>query len=193
LPDLTPCAALSLPRSALFGWTGNTQLNRAVKRFANNLGYEMTDLTLVPTATVRDSAVDKKGGESGHWTTQKEEHLHQVRGTELESEFDIWSFYGLRYISPEDRNVLAVVDESGDARQQSNKAPLEGVVGRLDGRRARNAVGAEGAANSDDESDDEREAEAQFGALTPGASIASSGASPAPRLAKAARRGGLGP
>jgi hypothetical protein len=108
--------------SSLFGWTGNTQFNRALKRFSNNLCFEFSESNMLPTVGARDSTMDSKSTVSSHWVEPKDQWLQEARGAELECEFDIFSFFGLRYVPPHERNVLAVLDDDGEAKQQSNKS-----------------------------------------------------------------------
>jgi hypothetical protein len=102
--------------SAMFGWTGNTQLNRALKRFSSNVCFEFSETNLLPSVGARDSANELKDAQTSHWMGAKDEWLQKTRGVELESELDIFSFYGLRYIPPEERNVLAVLERVSRAR-----------------------------------------------------------------------------
>ena len=102
--------------SAMFGWTGNTQLNRALKRFSSNVCFEFSETNLLPSVGARDSANELKDMQTSHWKGAKDEWLQKTRGVELESELDIFSFYGLRYIPPEERNVLAVLERVSRAR-----------------------------------------------------------------------------
>jgi hypothetical protein len=102
--------------SAMFGWTGNTQLNRALKRFSANLCFEFSETNLLPSVGARDSTMELKDARTSQWKDVKDAWLQSTRGAELESELDIFSFYGLRYIPPEERNVLAVLERVARAR-----------------------------------------------------------------------------
>ena len=96
--------------SAMFGWTGNTQLNRALKRFSSNVCFEFSEMNLLPSVGARDSANEAKDAQTSHWLGTKDKWLQEARGAELQCELDIFCFYGLRYIPPEERNVLAVLE-----------------------------------------------------------------------------------
>ena len=97
-------------------------MNRAIKRFSSNIGYELSETNVLRTAIARDMTLDHKQGESGHWAQSKGKDLQDLRGVDIESEFDLFSFYGLRFIPPTERNVLTVVGDDGDALQMSNKS-----------------------------------------------------------------------
>jgi len=99
--------------ASLHAWTGNTQLNRIMKRYIANLGYSLNDKTL---AQVGFKQASKSGGEPR--STLDNERLI---GLVAESEFDLFSFLGLRFIPPTERNVLAIYSEDGEAMQMANK------------------------------------------------------------------------
>lgn len=100
--------------ASLHAWTGNTQLNRIMKRYLGNLGYSLNDKTLA-RGDLKESS--KCGGELRS-TVENE----KLEGLIAESEFDLFSFLGLRFIPPTERNVLAIYDAVGEAQQMANKA-----------------------------------------------------------------------
>lgn len=99
--------------ASLHAWTGNTQLNRIMKRYIANLGYSLNDKTLAQNGFKRSS----KSGDEPRSTLDNE----RLIGLVAESEFDLFSFLGLRFIPPTERNVLAIYSEDGEAQQLANK------------------------------------------------------------------------
>jgi DNA 3'-phosphatase len=90
-------------------WTGNTQLNRTMKQFISNLHYSLNDKYIA-----RDD-----------WKKADHSNRVPVRTVDVRCEFELFSFFGLRFIPPTERNVLAVLNESGDAEQMANKTITE--------------------------------------------------------------------
>ena len=90
-------------------WTGNTQLNRTMKQFISNLHYSLNDKYIA-----RDD-----------WKNADQTNRVSVRTVDVRCEFELFSFFGLRFIPPTERNVLAVLNESGDAEQMANKTITE--------------------------------------------------------------------
>jgi hypothetical protein len=102
--DLKAFHVLASP-FALVSWTGNTPLNRSLRLFATNLGYELDDQSLVPLLAKRDISMSKPGGK-GSWAGGKTER--RFVGVAAQSEFDVFSFLGLRFIPPRQRNCFSI-------------------------------------------------------------------------------------
>lgn len=98
---------------ALISWTGNTPLNRSIRLFSTNLGYELDDHSLVPTLAKKDAANDKVD-KQGHWQGGRLGGREKMlSGVECRSEFDVFSFLGLRFIPNTQRNCFAHFEGAG--------------------------------------------------------------------------------
>ena len=84
--------------AALISWTGNTNLNRALRAYAGNLGLGLDDRGIgVIDTTVPTPPTSKSG-----WTS----NFYSVT-LPARSEFDIYSYLGLRFIPPQERSCFS--------------------------------------------------------------------------------------
>ena len=85
--------------TGLSAWTGNTPLNRSLARYANNLGFTLDarHLTINGEENTAASDIGLTGG-------------MVVR---LRSEFDLYSFLGLRFIPPQRRGAIESAKSAG--------------------------------------------------------------------------------
>jgi len=80
---------------ALIAWTGNTPLSRSLRTYAHHLGYQLDELKLAPLAS----------GKTPRATGASTRSSHNDAATTVpaRSEFDVFSFLGLRFIPPAQR------------------------------------------------------------------------------------------
>jgi hypothetical protein len=73
-------------------------------------GYELDELSLIPSFAKQEFKV---GGNPSH----SRSHGVRARGVEARCEFDVWSFLGLRYLPPAERNCYSFHAEAGGVKQ----------------------------------------------------------------------------
>jgi DNA polymerase/3'-5' exonuclease PolX len=86
------CVRLHQMPAALLQWTGNIVFNRTLRHYAHGLGLDLNELGIYHRATRQALAVGAV------------RHHVEMKGVPLRSEFDIFSYLGLHYIPPEQRN-----------------------------------------------------------------------------------------
>jgi hypothetical protein len=103
--DITMFAPSEVPY-ALIGWTGCTLLNRGVREYASRLGFDLGDYAMIANVAKVDPTWDRDY-----------RHVEDVRGNIVpcRSEFDVFSFLGLRYLPPTERDCFVPTHEVKDA------------------------------------------------------------------------------
>lgn len=90
------CVAREYYACALLQWTGGTFLNRTMRAYSNNLGWDLGELGMHPMA-MKDA-----------FTVGPTRHV-DVKGLRgLHTEYDVFAFLGLQFIPPEQRDCIGL-------------------------------------------------------------------------------------
>ena len=103
----SPCALLS--------WCGNTTLNRAIQQYANNLGFTMNSIGIGKGSQSAGPAGSAGAQEriDERWEPPFPASSMKNSLAAFRTEFDVYSWLGLRFIPPRERCLWGGFAEAG--------------------------------------------------------------------------------